>query len=113
MPRSSLIFARSARKFGKGIFREVLAEELEQHVGAIELQRYCEQGGWPDDESVEFVIDSVTDPGNQIVVRVSVSFEEQVPTSCGAISFPNPVSGSFKIVLDKSDGRADVDYETA
>jgi len=111
MAAMAFTFPRAAAAFGRKSFPDMLEQELHAQAGQIALENFCQEAGLPDEESVEFTIDWWKASPDGIQVRVSCSFNEEVPTSCGAISFPRAASGSFQLTIDTDVGAADIDYE--
>lgn len=107
---NQLKFHRSCQQLGKAEFTEVFLDELQQQESLLNLERYCQHGGFPDFETTSFEISRVDDYRDGTVVHLKCTFEESVPTSCGGISFPHPTFAEFTVALSPGDERGVVEY---
>jgi hypothetical protein len=94
-------------------FEDVFLDELQQQEGNLELHRFCQEGGWPDDDTLELVIDSITKRRGRTVVRVSCNFEEAMSTGCSDVHRSENAGGTFDVILDPPDEDGEVDYDIA
>jgi hypothetical protein len=106
----SLKFPKARQRIGKTNFEEIFMDELKEQETNLQLGRYCEEGGWPDPESVELEIENASSDLGQVVVRIGCRFSEVVTTSCADLAFRPSAFGEFDITLVKNDDEADVDY---
>lgn len=98
--RKEIPLQESFSAYGKSDFEQVLRDELDEHSGFLPLERFCNQGGWPDDESLQFEIEVVSEANERIAVLVTCFFNEVVPTGCADIHKSASGQGTFEIVLD-------------
>jgi hypothetical protein len=105
-----LSFPRSCERLGRRDFEDVFMDELQQQESQLNLQQYCQHGGFPDPESTNLEVSKVEGDAADAVVHVKCQFEESVPTSCGAISFPHPTFAEFTVTLSANAERGDVEY---
>jgi hypothetical protein len=105
-----LRFPRACHRLKKSDFDEVFLDELRQQEDDLKLERYCEEGGWPDPESIELKVDNINGDEDEVVVRVSCRFDEVITTSCADIHFTPSGFGNFDVVLAANDELAHVEY---
>jgi hypothetical protein len=95
-------FPQAFVRIGEPDFGEVFLDELQQQEANLNLQCYCEEG-WPDPESVELEIDSISRGNHQTIVSVSCRFNEVVTTSCSSVRFTPSGLGKFDFKLSLED----------
>ena len=92
-------------------FEDVFLDELQQYESNLNIERYCEEGGFPDPESIEMEIGDVTvEADGSCGVTVSCAFDEVVATGCSDISFHHKRFGKFTVLLDPESDSVDIDY---
>jgi hypothetical protein len=113
MHDTNLDFPRTFELIGRPKFEEMFMEELQDQESELDLGRYCERGGFPDPESVELELESVTPTDQGCVVRVKCKFDEAVATSCADVRFDHPALVMFDVALDVKTETAHVKYQAA
>lgn len=81
-------------------FLDILCSELEENAGALPLESMCEEGGWPDEDSLEINSISCVRSATEVRIKVHVVFNEIVSTGCADISMDNAVVAPAEIILD-------------
>lgn len=89
----------AAWKVGIG-FDEAFERELLDNPDLMPLFKFCNQGGWPDDDTIEIEIVSVNTSDDLMIISVSVRFTECVPTSCSDIFMSDSGFASLTFELD-------------
>jgi hypothetical protein len=105
-----LNFPRSCERLDQPDFAEVFLDELQQQESLLNLERYCNHGGFPDLETTNLEISETEGDTDDAVIHVKCEFDESVPTSCGGISFSHPTFAEFTVALSAGDERGDVEY---
>lgn len=97
---------RSLSAFGSDGFGETLKQELAAlGPGALPLEKGTSQGGYVDDDGLEFTVIGVVDGADAVTVRVGVFFTEIV-INCGCGDDPMPVNAYCVL-------RIEIDRQTA
>jgi hypothetical protein len=83
-------------------FEDKLGDELGADFECLPLEEGCEEGGYPDAESV-YVYDvrRTGEDDERIYASFSVSFSEAFNTSCGDCVVEKPRDIDCRIVIDK------------
>jgi hypothetical protein len=105
-----LNFPRSCERLGQADFTEVFLDELQQQESMLNLERYCQHGGFPDLESTNWAISKLESEADDAVVHVKCIFDESVPTSCGSVSFSHPTFAELTVTLSVGNERGEVEY---
>ena len=92
--------------WGKDTFADIFLGELEGQSQSLPLERMCSHGGWPDEETLELSIKSVTESDGNVTVAVDCYFTELVATGCADIDRSEDGHGTVEIVIDLRDRRA-------
>ena len=95
-------------------FNEVLSDELIEHQYDMPLEKFCENGGFPEPESIEIDIEKIIYiyESNKITVEFSVSFSETVAVSCADYKRENR-NAVLKYEIDKQSGKFNLLEDTA
>ena len=97
--------------WGTDELADVFMDNLSCETHELPLERFCEQGGWPNDDECELQLIAFRHDTNSIFATIKVEFEERIPTDCEDIRLSNPVFGELKIVVDRESGNIQVDDE--
>jgi hypothetical protein len=109
MAKCKVPLKRAWSRIDEHDFEDVLCDEMIPLASYMPLQHMCNEGGWPDDGSLELTIDSIDRTTNQIRITLNCYFEEVVPTGCSDISMEGSGQGSVELVLDLTSREAYLD----
>lgn len=87
-------------------FCDIIREEIYELQDALPLERFCEWGGFPDDDTIEIDIEKIIHSRKHIHVEFSVSFTEAISTSCADIQHKENGFGKLRYIIDKATGEA-------
>lgn len=89
--------------FGKPEFAEEFSRLLARNEDALPLQELCTDGGFPKDVA-DVEIDKIDEDDASVTVECSLSFTEEIGTSCSGIVFREPRRGNLVIAIDRVSG---------
>lgn len=105
-----LKFPNACVRIGKADFDEVFEDELRSQEGNLSLDRYCEDGGFPDLETLELEIGETTLDGDTVAVCVKCTFDEVTTTGCADIRYGYGRVGRLVVYLTSDDEDGEIDY---
>lgn len=109
---SDLELPESLDCYGGEDFEGVFISELDMISYDLPIQRFCNHGGWPDDESLEIEVKDISRKGNLVTITVKISFTELVSTGCADIQRHQSGFGELEVTLDLDQKRAFYLYDS-
>lgn len=110
--KNDIRIPQSLQSYGTADFENIFIDELMQQESELPLQNFCSQGGWPDGESLQLRILSVSGQNGEIEISVQCFFKELVPTGCADFKISDTGQGVLSVVLDLEEQRAYLPIDT-
>ena len=95
--------------WGTDELKNAFMDDLSWAMHELPLEHFCEQGGWPNDDTCKSRLIEFRNDANSIFATIRAEFDEMIPTDCEDISRENPVFGELKIIVDRVSGDIEVD----
>ncbi len=97
-------------------FNNVFSDEITSYEYELPLDLFCNEGGWPDEDSLSVTVNKSREDDGFIIVEFSVSFTELVQTGCSDIKMSESAFGTLECKIDMETGEAvcltdDYDYD--
>lgn len=111
MLEQNIHLPKSLLHWRKDDFEEIFLDELQENEAELPLEKMCNEGGWPDSDSLELNIKSITEQDDKVIIKVRCFFDEVIPTGCADIQNSSSGNGIVTVVLMPNENRAYLPYD--
>lgn len=99
---------KSIKSWGTDNFEDELISELIENQDELPLEDSCNEGGWPDPDSISIDIKGITHDDHFIYIEISATFDEIIPTGCADINISEDGFCQLKYKINKDTAKAEL-----
>lgn len=105
LEKKDIKLPQSLSRYGGNDFEGVFLDELQQQEHELPLERFCSQDGWPDGDSLELKIESITERNGKAVFWFSATSTRWCLPDAQRSKRVHPVTVHLRLSLTSKNGK--------